>query len=299
MTDASPARYRDWDNLRYWFRAVEMFAPWVNNIWFVTWGHLPEWMNTRCPKLHIINHRDYIPSQYLPTFSANPIELNLHRIEGLAEQFVYFNDDMFLGRELSPERFFRRGLPCDIARLSIIRPGNVAHIVLNDINVINRRYSKNDVIGLNPFKWFAPRYGMRNLLKTLSLMPWSTFAGLKDTHMPQPYLKSTFEKMWKQERDLLDATCRNRFRSALDVNQWLMRYEQLASGEFTATGDGDTKLDELGDKSIDEITHYIRKRKFAMFCLNDSNEIEDFETVKNKLNEAFAEVFNEKSRYEV
>ena len=72
--DASAARYRDMGILKYWFRAVEAYAPWVNRIHFITWGHLPEWMNTDHPKLHIVNHKDYIPAEYLPTFNANPIE---------------------------------------------------------------------------------------------------------------------------------------------------------------------------------------------------------------------------------
>ena len=49
-------RYRDWDLLRYWFRGVERYAPWVRNIHFVTWGHLPQWLDTRNPKLRIVRH---------------------------------------------------------------------------------------------------------------------------------------------------------------------------------------------------------------------------------------------------
>jgi hypothetical protein len=90
------AHYRDWGTLKYWFRSVERFAPWVRKIHFVTCGQVPEWMNTEHPKLNLVNHADYIPAEYLPTFSANPIELNFHRIAGLSEQFVYFNDDTFL-----------------------------------------------------------------------------------------------------------------------------------------------------------------------------------------------------------
>ena len=39
--DIRDERYRDWDNLQYWFRGVEKFTPWVRKIHFVTWGHLP------------------------------------------------------------------------------------------------------------------------------------------------------------------------------------------------------------------------------------------------------------------
>ena len=89
-TDYRNIRYRDWDNLQYWFRGVEKFTPWVNKVHFVTCGHLPKWLNTNNPKLNIVKHSDFIPEKYLPTFSANPIELNIHRIKDLSEKFVFF-----------------------------------------------------------------------------------------------------------------------------------------------------------------------------------------------------------------
>ena len=69
------------------------------------------WLNTENPKLTVVNHKDYIPEEYLPTFSSHPIELNLHRIKGLSEQFVYFNDDTFIINAMQPEDFFKKGLP--------------------------------------------------------------------------------------------------------------------------------------------------------------------------------------------
>ena len=35
------SKYRDWDFFRFWFRAVEANAPWVNKIHLVTSGHVP------------------------------------------------------------------------------------------------------------------------------------------------------------------------------------------------------------------------------------------------------------------
>lgn len=102
------SRFRDWENLQYWFRGVEKFAPWVNHIYFVTWGHIPSWLNTDHPKLTVVKHEDYIPKQYLPTFSSHPIELNMHRIRGLSEQFVYFNDDTFIINKNGTGRLFQK-----------------------------------------------------------------------------------------------------------------------------------------------------------------------------------------------
>ena len=78
--ESEESRFRDWGLLRFWFRGIERFAPWVNRIHFITYGHLPEWLNTGHPKIHIVNHKEFIPEKYLPTFNSHTIELNFHRI---------------------------------------------------------------------------------------------------------------------------------------------------------------------------------------------------------------------------
>ena len=296
--NTSPIRYRDWDTLRHWFRAVEEYAPWVRKIHFITWGHLPEWLDTSHPKLNIVRHEDYIPAEYLPTFASRPIELNMHRIEGLAERFVYFNDDMMLGRAVSPERFFQGGVPCDMARLSLISHCSISHAVLNMSEMINRRYTLWDVMKKYPSKWFSPRYGLKNILKTLNLAVWNTIPSLTDTHMPQPYLRSVFEQMWREEGEVLDRTCRSRQRSNDGVNCWVVRYEQLMSGRFEPISESDTKLDTLGEERIDDICRYIREKRYAMYCLNDSTAIRDFEAVRDKLLDALQTILPNKCSYE-
>lgn len=159
--DGSDIRFRDWDNLQYWFRGIEKYTPWVNKVHFVTWGHLPSWLNTEHPKLNIVNHKDYIPEQYLPTFNSHTIELNLHRIEGLAEQFVYFNDDMFITQPMKPEDFFNKGLPCDTFAMNAIYFGKDSAGFFNgaDMEVINEHFNKKEALKENFFKWYNVKNG--------------------------------------------------------------------------------------------------------------------------------------------
>ena len=44
------SQFRNWDYLRYWFRGIERFAPWIDRVFFVTCGHLPEWLDLNNPK---------------------------------------------------------------------------------------------------------------------------------------------------------------------------------------------------------------------------------------------------------
>ena len=195
--DLSAIRFRDWQTLPYWFRAVERFAPWVQRIHLITWGHLPAWLDTSHPKLHIVRHEEYLPGEYLPSFNSNTLELNIARIEGLAERFVLFNDDTFLTRPCRPDDFFsREGLPRDMARLSLVQASSVGHIIYNDLALINALHPRS-ALNRRLAKWFSPRYGAGNLLKTLSLLPWSFFPGFCDPHLTQPYLKRQVLRAWE------------------------------------------------------------------------------------------------------
>ena len=240
--DASEIRYRDWRNLHYWFRSAERFAPWVRKVHFITWGHLPAWLRRDHPKLHIVNHRDFIPAEYLPTFNSNTIELNIHRIEGLADRFVLFNDDTFLTRGCRPEDFFRRGVPCDMARLSVVQPSSVGHIIYNDLELINRLHDKRTAIRNHIARWFSPRYGIVSLLKTLTLLPWGFFPGFNDSHMPQPYLTERFRQAWERWPRELDASCRHRIRSLSDPLARPLRHAGF--GSFRTPLDGRLPVDD-------------------------------------------------------
>lgn len=292
-------RYRDWDNLKYWFRAVEKYASWVNKIHFVTCGHLPKWLNIEHPKLNIVKHSDYIPKEYLPTFSANPIELNLHRIKDLEEKFVYFNDDTFLNNYVKKEDFFKKGLPCETAVLNTIIPDKTTifpHILLNGIEIINSNFKMKECIKKNRFKWYNLKYGI-GLYRNIILKAWPNFPGIKYFHLPTSFLKSTFEEVWKKESEVLEKTSKNKFRNKEDVNQYLIKDWQLASGKFYPRRINFGKFYTISDDNKD-ILNDIEKGKHKMICINDSEKITDFDKQKEIINLAFEKRLSKKSSFE-
>ena len=100
-------RYRNRNELMYSLRALEQFAPWVGRVHLVTAGHLPSWLELDHPKLNLVTHADiFADSDWLPTFSATAIESQIHHIESLSENFLYFNDDFFLGQTTDAADFF-------------------------------------------------------------------------------------------------------------------------------------------------------------------------------------------------
>lgn len=103
-------RYRDSDELRYSIRSLVKFAPWVRHIYLVTDNQIPSWLSMETDKLTVVSHEEIFANKsHLPVFSSPAIEANIHRIQGLSEYFIYFNDDVFLGAPVLPEDFMTIG----------------------------------------------------------------------------------------------------------------------------------------------------------------------------------------------
>jgi hypothetical protein len=269
----------------------------------VTWGHLPNWLDRESQKLSIVRHEHYIEKRYLPVFNANPLEISLHKIPDLADRFIFFNDDFFLVSPVSSERFFTNGLPRDALICNAISTGTgVGHFVLNDLDILNRHFSKRGSLRKNIFKWFNLHYGGDNF-RNLALLPWNRFTGFVDPHQPQPFLRSVFEEVWAEEGEALEKTMRSRFRNCEDLNQYLFRYWQLAKGLFEPVSFADTRYVTLSSEMIarGEVESIITSGKYTMLCLNDSETIADgepFEKARESLKKAFECLLPEPSSYE-
>jgi len=297
-TDA--CRYRDWDTLRYWFRGVEKFAPWVNKIHFVTYGHLPKWLNTDNPKLVIVKHEDFVPADYLPTFNPKTMEFFFHKIKGLSDRFVYFNDDMFLIDGVSPDRFFKNDLPCDIAGLSsITTKGMFGCSVYLALDLIRDNFNKKESVSRNRTKWYSlkyPRLALHNLLKFRE----TKFTGFVNHHLPQGYLKHIYDDVWEHCEKDIHRTCSNKFRTYGDVSHWVVRYWQLASGNFTPYNVfKDGKLYSIKEDTIGDIDDCLRHQKKKIVCLNDVESTFKFKEYKQMILEAFETILPDKCSYEL
>lgn len=299
--DNSKIRYRDWGTLKYWFRGVEKFAPWVNNIFFVTCGHLPEWLNTNHPKLKIVKHTDFIPSQYLPTFSSNVIEFYFDKISGLSDKFVFFNDDFFLIDYVEPERFFKNGLPCDMGEIGLKPEGGLfGSMVFLATDLINQFFSPKTVVKKNFSKWCSKEYPIGVSLRNLILMKrMDMFPRFVTSHLPQGYLKDIYNEVWSYCKPELVRTSQSKFRAYGDIAPWLIRYWQLVSGRFAPYNIfKDGRFFVITDDSVSTIFNCISRQEKKLVCLNDTDNIANFEECKKKILEAFDVILPNKSSFE-
>lgn len=300
-------RFRDWDIFHYWFRAVEQYAPWVNKVYLITNGTFPAWINPDCVKLVLVKHEDYIPKNYLPTFNSITIEMNMDKIPGLAEQFVYFNDDVFLNAPTRPEDYFRGGLPCDnnaetlfpnpwydsVDRFST----KISHFC--DMGIVNRHFDRRMVIKQAPKKWYGPHLWNKSLVSNLLMTGLENFEFFRSKHWEKPLLKSVIKEIWEKEPDMMEESC-SRFRKEVTLNPDLFRFWQFASNRFHPVKWNTGMFLSLSKSSIDSACRLIRDGKVRSICLNDSPYCsdEDSKIIKSMLQNVFERKFPDKSIFE-
>ena len=302
--DDREERYRDYGLLRYWFRGIEECMPWVRKIHFIHYGgRIPDWINTEHPKLDIVCHSDYIPSEYLPTFSSHVIELNLFRIKDLTENFIYFNDDMFMLQKSVPEDWFRKGLPVDMIsfcpvltdRLDEVMP----YIRLNNSVVLTRHFDKKEVIHRLFFKLLHIGYPPLIFFYNLAEMVIPRFSAFLTWHDPSPLKKSYLKKIWEEEPEIMHSTSMHKFRDPRDVSQYLVREWIKLSGEFVPANVMRRAhfmyMTRLSDSDIKK----IEKRRIKCVCINDSYEGKDNDTAALAIKEALSKAFPHRSSFEL
>ena len=300
--DADEERYRDWELLKYWFRGVEKFAPWVRKIHFITWGHLPEWLDTGHPKLHIVRHEDYIPKEYLPVFNSNVLEIYMHGIEDLAEQFVYFNDDVFLIQETKPEYFFSKGKPCDMLAFQpvVANAENpvMSYLYLNNSLVLSKYFDKRENVKKHPGNYFKPGYPPLYFFYNMLELAFPRYTGFYTVHGAAPFLKSTFEELWEKEGDLLKEMSAHRFRDKGDVTPYLFSEWQKLSDNFVPRNIlKNFGYFDIGCKN-EKLLQTITKQKKNVICINDQKIGAEFERVKLTVQAAFQTILPEVSSFE-
>jgi hypothetical protein len=184
-------RYRCNGELRFSLRSLFRHAPWIRNVYILTNGQAPRWLDRSHARIRIITHVEIFPeSHVLPTFNSHAIELCLHRIPGLSRRFLYLNDDFFLGRDVHSSDFF---LPDG---------GQVDYVVDTPV------YSDPDHGSAHDRACAYTHHRLGGRRQAPRLLP---------AHAPQPYNRDVLCRLEGRFQQEFSHTLANRFRSPDDV----------------------------------------------------------------------------------
>lgn len=284
---AGDCRYVQNDELRYSLRSVERYAPWVRRIYIVTDDQTPPWLDPSDPRVRIVAHRDILPADRLPVFNSTVIELFLHRIPGLAEHFLYANDDMFFGAPVEPEFFF------DAAGRPIAR--------------LKRQSLKRHLDKVYPCKVYRAQQEVARR--------WGKRYTLAPHHNVDAYRKSDYAACMEAFGPEVERTSHSRFRRIEDFHRSTVLYYALAQDRAVlrrvGRGNGarnllqrigaglgigchtDSRCIPVCEADPDAVLARYRPR---LFCLNDDERTTDCDRARSR---AFLErLFPEPSAFE-
>lgn len=294
-------RYRDYGTLKYLFRSIEKFAPWVNHIFLITDEQIPEWLNTDCKRLTVVDHKEIIPLKYLPTFNSNVIDFHLKNIPNLAEHFVYFNDDMYLNNLTTPEDFFSKdGLVKDNFAYNILMPSpnpcdTFDHIYINNLQVLNKEFSKYKIQKEQIGKIFNYNNGLWNLI-SLFLLPLPRYSRFYDPHIPLSFRLSTINSFMAQH-PYIEKMFSNKTRENSDFSIWLIRYSELLKGNFSPRSIKFGKRYSL--ENVNDAIKDIQLHKHKLICINDADVSDNqFRHLVKQLNLTFQKELCKKCSFE-
>lgn len=245
---ATQARFESRDELRYSLRSLEMYANWINHIWIVTDQQRPDWLHED-ERLTVVDHREiFADTATLPVFNSHAIESQLHHIPGLAERYLYFNDDMLLASPVRPEAFFH---------------GNRIHRffvspALIDVGGHDRADHAVTSAAKNNRSFVEREFGaaITNKLR----------------HTPQASSRSLMEEFEARHPEMFADLTRSRFRRPTDhaltssLAQYYGYVNQRAVPGVIANG----YVDLVSPHAEFQLEQWLRNRDRACICINDS-----------------------------
>lgn len=244
------ARFANHNELYYSVLSVKKYMPWVRKIFIVTDNQKPGWL-FEDEKIEIIDHSEIVDNQFLPTFNSHVIEANLYKIKGLAEHFIYFNDDVFVAKPLKKEHFFRKN--------------GIASIFASE-----KSLQEMENKGVKTATLLASKNCNDILNKNYSI---SIDLPLSHTYVPlkKSTFKSCFERYEKEFFDFLN----NKFRGKNDLNlaTFLVPWSMYLEGQSVITPEICYYFNIRSNNALAQYRKILQAKKEGKvphsFCAND------------------------------
>lgn len=269
-SSVSDSRFTSRDELRFSLRSLEYYASWVRRIFIVTDGQIPSWLNTDDPKITVVDHRDiFSDPSVLPVFNSHAIESQLHHILGLADHYLYLNDDCFFLRPTDPELFFTangltRHFPSAV-------PVDIGSWTPRDLPIISAAKRGRDYV--------LEKYG-----HTITH---------RFKHTPHPQLRPVLEAMESEEPDLFATVAASPFRAPEDVSipSSLHHFDAFARG-MSVEGRIGYQFVDLAEEDLElRLLRVARRTDLDVFCLNETDLPEGSE---EKVDQLVARFFDDR-----
>lgn len=267
------SRFRSRDELLYSLRSLHRYAGWVRRIFVVTADQRPDWL-VEDDRLTVVPHSAIFPAEWLPTFNSHAIESRLHHIDDLAEHFIYFNDDVFLGRPVAPSLFYSP------TGASLVFEGDAKVPSVDDPSALGV-----DAAAVNGQRLIKQLFGRTVDRKLL--------------HTPHPLRRSTLAEAEERCPDAFRVTGASRFRSVTDVSiaSAFAHHYGLCTGA-ALPGAITSKYVNLENAQLSRHFAQLRANPYDTFCLNETEVARQSDDIERRLAAFLESMFPHPSPWE-
>jgi hypothetical protein len=279
-------RFRDNDELRYSLRALERYFPDCGHVYIITDAQKPAWLQNSA-QISIIDHKDLIPANKLPTFDSANIESYIHHIPNLSERYFYLNDDVFFGS------------PVDVSHwLSQEGLQNGICVGWSDDLPVGNDGLQPDATALENACRLSIQWLEAHSAKTANYQhTYRTFA-----HSPRPMLKSMLFALETEAADLFESVRSTVFRAwdkPTIVSDFVLRWA-LANGKATVRDYSHIYLSTGDIKTAADLENFVAADgQLDFFCINDTTDDADNQDPRLAMVQtALQTIFPTASRYE-
>lgn len=267
-------RFDDSEELRHSLRSVYQFANWARTIYIVTDGQVPDWLDASHPRIRVIDHQEIIGGS---RFNSHAIEASLHRIDGLAENYLYLNDDVFFGRVAHPSDFFMservaRFFPSDLP----VDPGQATAA---DMPIMAAAKNGRDLL--------RRRFGAECTTRI--------------RHTVHPQLRTINEQIEQENPEDISRVRGSLFRSSTDLSvaASLHHWYAFVQGRATPSSPNFRYVD-IGSARAGRALDAIRARRaYDTFCLNFERSGDGDHQALQELRRFLADYFPHRAPWEI
>ncbi len=272
-------RYRDNDELRYSLRALERYFPDCGHVYIVTDAQKPTWLKAST-QITVIDHKDLIPTDKLPTFDSANIESYIHHIPNLSERYFYLNDDVFFGSPVDLNHWFH---------------DDGIYVGWSDDALVMGEALQPEATALEnacrlSIQWLK-KHGKRQ-------------AHIKRTfaHSPRPMLKSVLLMLETEAADLFESVRSTVFRAwdkPTIVSDFVLRWA-LENGKADLRDFSHIYLSTGDVQNAAQLNHFVAAEGLLdFFCINDTtDDANDLDPRLLLVTQALQQMFPTASRYE-
>lgn len=277
--EASDSRYNQCGEINYCVASLLRFTPWIRNIFIVTDSQIPpivhQLRNTAyASKIKLIDHAEIFHGleHGRPSFNSLSIESVLWRIPGLAERFIYLNDDSFIIQPVSYEHFFRNK--------NLVLRGSWKTII--EYKWLNRikHYANNWWSGVHNSYFLQKENAHRFLQEKTAKMAGFQKKFFHLPHVPVALKRSTLENFFREHPNLLSENVAYNFRNAKQF--WtisLAQHIEIKNKEAIFDNSLKAAYVDADMHSIDKMHQRLQKadknKNIAFVCMQSMNALDD------------------------